>query len=170
MKTYNTKLAAFTILEMTIAMLVAAILIGMTYTAYGIVSRSYLSFIGKNKDMENAVQLDKLLKKDFFRASAISGDKHTIVLKTDSDKVTYTFNPDVITRTQGITDTFKVQIVSVGTSFENHPTDDNPTPVSQGLLDDLELTISCQDQNIPYHYHKQYSSVNLFQQYPDAIN
>jgi Tfp pilus assembly protein PilE len=166
----NTKLKAFTILEMAIAMLISALLIGIIYTAYALISKSYLTFIRKNKDMEIAIQLDKLLKKDFSKAVTISEDQHTILFKTDSSQLIYEFYPDFITRTQGITDTFKLQTESMHTSFEDKPMAEVPPENRQNLLDDLELTILLQNEKIPYHYHKQYSSVNLFTQTSDAIH
>ena len=166
----QTKLRAFTILEIIIAMLISAILVGMTYTAYTIISKSYLDFIIKNKQMETAIQLDRLLKKDFYSAKKISRDNDGIQLQTDSIPVTYVFNPDFITRTQLITDTFKVRMVTWSTSFESRPLGDIFPQDEQNQLDDLELHIIVQNEKIPYHYHKQYSSVNLFQEDPDAIH
>ena len=45
------RIKAFTIMEVTVTMLIAAILIGITYTTYSIVLKSYNSFTTKNADM-----------------------------------------------------------------------------------------------------------------------
>ncbi len=166
----QTKLKAFTIMEITITMLLAAIVISITYTAYTIISKSYIGFTNKNKDISTVVQLDKLLKKDFYKALAISRDNQKILFKTDSADIIYEFEPDMVTRTQGITDTFKIQTETMNTTFESQPLNDLPTTDTPNLLDDMEWKIILQNEKIPYHYHKQYSSVNLFQENPDANN
>ena len=163
-----TKLSAFTIMEITITMLLAAIVISITYTAYTIINGSYLVFTRKNNEMAQVVQLDRLLKKDFYKASSISRDYQKILFRMDSTDIIYEFRPDLVTRTQGITDTFKIQTEIINTSFESQPLPDLPTTDQPGLLDDMEWKIILQKEKIPYHYHKQYSSANLFQENSDA--
>ncbi|WP_090473753.1 hypothetical protein [Mucilaginibacter sp. OK268] len=156
-------------MEITITMLLAAIVISITYTAYTIISKSYLGFTNKNKEMTEAVQLDKLLKNDFYKASLISRDNQKILFRIDSTDIRYEFAPDRVTRTQGITDTFKIQTETMSTSFDHQPLQDDPQATDRpGLLDEMEWKIILQNQKIPYHYHKPYSSVNLFQENPDA--
>lgn len=156
-------------MEITITMLLAAIVISITFTAYLIVSRSYLGFTNKNKDMAMVVQLDQLLKRDFHKASSISRDKQKILFRVDSTDIIYEFEPDLVTRTQGITDTFKIQTETISATFENQPLNNELPPTDKlNLLDDLAWKIILQNEKIPYHYHKQYSSVNLFQETPDA--
>lgn len=157
-------------MEMIIAMMISALLIGTTYTAYVIISRSYLSYTRKNKEMAMVIQLDRLLQKDFSKAIAITREEGNIRFKTDSITILYTFNPDFITRTQGIRDTFAVQTELLNTTFEGQQSNVQPTDDSESLLDDLELTILLQKQKIPYHYHKIYSSTDLFQLQTDAVH
>ena len=54
----NNKLQAFTIMEVTIAMLLSAIVIGITYTVFSIVSRSYRSYTNKHEEMNRLLLLD----------------------------------------------------------------------------------------------------------------
>ena len=155
-------------MEITITMLLAAIVISITYTAYTIINGSYLVFTRKNDEMAQVVQLDRLLKKDFYQAASISRNNQKILFRTDSADISYEFGPGQVIRTQGITDTFKIQTEVMSTSFENQPLPDLPATDQPGLLDDMAWTIILQNEKIPYHYHKQYSSVNLFQENPDA--
>jgi Tfp pilus assembly protein PilE len=169
MKAAPTKLPAFTIMETMIVMIVAAILIGFTYTAYLLVSQSYMAFSAKNKALQTTLTLDKLLKKDFAQASLITRENHHLVFKTDSIVTDYAFLPDYITRTKGMTDTFYVKSMNLITGFENLQTDStaaDPPP----RVDDLQLTILLQKIKIPYHYHKLYSSENLFPSSTYAIH
>src|SRR4051812_28675357 len=99
---------AFTIIEVTIAMLISAIVIGISYTVYSIISRSYNSFNHKNEAMAVVVRLDELLQKDFDRSAYISKDTTGITFQGSNNVVNYNFNPDHIVRTGLVTDTFKV--------------------------------------------------------------
>jgi prepilin-type N-terminal cleavage/methylation domain-containing protein len=164
------KIKAFTIMEVTITMMIAAILMGITYTAYSIVSRSYLSFNTKNKDMAELEQLDGLLKKDFDRAEIILKEADGISIKHTDRTINYQFNPDYIIRTSGITDTFKIKTGEIATSFEGQPVNEANSSHEQNRLVQLDLSLLFQNEKIPYHYYKQYSSVNLIQRNPDAIH
>lgn len=164
------RIKAFTIMEVTVTMMVAAILMGITYTTYSIVSRSYLSFNTKNKDMAELELLDRLLKRDFDRGEVILKETDGIIIKNTDRMVTYEFSPDYITRNSGITDTFKVKTEGLSTSFEGQPVDETGLSGEQNRLDDLSFNLIFQNEKIPYHYYKQYSSVNLIQRNPDAVN
>jgi prepilin-type N-terminal cleavage/methylation domain-containing protein len=168
MNKYHVK--AFTIMEVTITMMIAAILIGITYTAYSIISKSYISFNTKNSDMAVLVQLDRLLKRDLDRAEIMLKDNDGISLKNDVHEIKYKFEPGFITRTDVRIDTFKVKTDLVSTFFEGQPVNETSADEEQNRLDELEFTLLFQNEKIPYHYHKQYSSVNLIQRNPDAIN
>src|ERR1700744_656096 len=111
------RVKAFTIMEVTITMLIAAILMGITYTTYIMVSKSYLSFNTKNTEMAEVELLDKLLKRDFDRADVIQKTTNGMVIINTGQTIQYVFNPDFITRTSGIADTFKVRTDSLNTLF-----------------------------------------------------
>jgi hypothetical protein len=149
-------------METILVMVVTAILVGFSYAAYLIVSQSYQSFTAKNKNMIMVLQLDKLLKKDFVQARLITLENRHLILQTDSVVTEYEFRSDYITRTKGLTDTFYVQTSPPAIAFEESPSDSTLTgPANK--VDDLQLTVLLQKQKIPYHYHKLYSSENLFQ-------
>src|ERR1700709_1903430 len=105
----NKRIKAFTILEVTITMLVAALVMGITYSAYAIIIKSYGAFNKKNQDMAVVVRLDEWLKKDFSRAEIILKDTAGIALNSPDRHIKYRFDPDVIIRTEIRSDTFKVK-------------------------------------------------------------
>ena len=123
----NKRIQAFTILEVTITMLIASVLIGFTYMAYSIVIKSYGSFNQKNQDMAVLVRLDEWLKKDFAHAEIIQKDTAGIVLNSAGHQIKYQFDPDFIVRAEFRTDTFKVKTATVTTSFEDQPVNDLST-------------------------------------------
>jgi hypothetical protein len=157
-------------MEVTITMLLAAILIGITYTTYTIISKSYLSFTRKNDDMAVVLLVDKLLKKDFSHAEIVLKDSSGVSFKGANRIIKYKFSPDYIVRISGRLDTFKVQTEVIKTAFEQQPAAEFSVIDEESRIDDLELTILLQNEKIPYHYHKQYSSFNLIQRNPDALN
>jgi Tfp pilus assembly protein PilE len=159
----NHKVPAFTIMELTIAMLISAIVIGMMYTAYTIVSHSYLSFADRNGGTSTLTVLDQRLNRDISKAEIISRDSNTVTLTSSKDTVSYHFLTNGIVRQKMLADTFKVNIVSFNTSFESDPVEGDQLPGQGKRIDDIRLVLLLDSQKIPYHYHKTYSSVNLFQ-------
>ncbi|HEY2582443.1 MAG TPA: hypothetical protein VGI43_11590 [Mucilaginibacter sp.] len=164
------RVKAFTILEVTITMLIAGLLIGITYMSYSIIVKSYHSFTLKNDEMTILVSLDHLLKRDFERAEIIVKDQDGIVLTSNDKVIKYKFKADYIIRSGAKIDTFKVQTQNVSTTFENVEISEVQETGEQNRIDELGFTILFQDQKIPYHYHKLYSSVNLIQRNPNAVN
>jgi Tfp pilus assembly protein PilE len=164
------KVKAFTIMEVTVAMLLAAIVIGITYTAYSIISQSYIAYHNKNEDMAGLVRLDELLKKDFSHADTISKVENGIVCKIDTACVNYEFQPEYIVRHSTIIDTFKLKTTEINMLFENQPiTEINNIP-EHNRLDEVNITVLFHDEKIPYYYHKQYSSASLAERNPNALN
>lgn len=166
----NHKVKAFTIIEVTITMVIAAILIAITYTSYSIVSKSYLSFNTKNDDMAVLERMDKLLKRDFMRAETIQRDSSGILFKNTNSIIQYEFNPDFIIRISGRSDTFKVKSDSLNMLFEGQPVSETDPSNEQRRLDGLEINVEFQNEKIPYHYHKQYSSSDLIKRNTNAIH
>ena|ERR1700748_99759 len=164
------KIKAFTIMEVTITMLIAAILMGIIYTAYSIISRSYQSFHIKNKEMAEVNQLDKLLKKDFDRAEIIEKTADGVMVINSGNTVIYEFRQEAILRTAVLTDTFKVKPDSLSALFEGQPLDEIRSSDESNRIDELSFSLLLQNEKIPYHYLKLYSSVNLIQRHADALH
>lgn len=164
------RLKAFTILEVTITMLIAGVLIGITYTSYSIVFKSYHSFTTKNEDMAVLINLDHLLKRDFEKADTILKDASGIVLTKDNQLIKYTFMSDFVVRTAARIDTFKVQTQDVNTSFESVPIVEIQATAEENRIDGLDFILIFQNEKVPCHYRKLYSSENLILRNPNAVN
>jgi hypothetical protein len=159
---------AFTILEITITMMISAILIGLTFTIYTIVSHSYRSFSDKNDDVLVMLTLDKLLKRDFLKAESVLRKGSAILIIGRTDTALYDFKPGYLVRTRGITDTFRVNYQQLDSRFEG--VSSNPSADSTVLQDELSFRIDYKDQAVPYHYFKHYSSETLLHNDPYAIH
>jgi prepilin-type N-terminal cleavage/methylation domain-containing protein len=161
---------AFTIIEVTIAMLISAIVIGITYAVFSVINQSYNSFNKKNEHMAEVLLLDKLLRKDFEHAVLIIKDTSGIAFQSPDKSVRYKFDTAYVVRIGQISDTFKVKTDTINASFENEIVNDPASSKEENRLDQLDLSIVLQNEKITYHYHKIYSSVNLINRTPDAVN
>jgi len=164
----KTKIEAFTILEVTITMLIAGIVISIAYTAYGIISKSFLEFKSKNEDMAMIANIDHLLKRDFDRADMIlSGNSGIELRQYGKSVIYYEFANAYIVRKSITTDTFKVVSRDVKMYFEhqamNSSEDMDTTDAGSNRIDELSFMIDYKDETISCHFYKQYSSVNLMQ-------
>ncbi len=157
-------------MEISIVMLISAIVIGIAYTAFNIINQSYRSFQHKNENIAVLIRLDELLKKDFSRANTISKTTNGIFVKTGPDSVIYEFERDFTVRTSTIIDTFKLNVQDVVTTFETSPITAISPVTEQNRIDELNFSILFENEKIPYYYHKQYSSANLIERNPNAIN
>lgn len=154
----NNRVPAFTLMEVTIAMLIAAIAIGITFTAYRIVSGSYIGFSKKQEELAGFVRLDKLLKQDFMAARNVLKSSDGMVLELEGGLIRYQIDPAFILRDQFSlrTDTFKLVVGKAGFSFENNDVEDGQ------LMDQFGFETVVQGQMVPLHYLKIYSAQDLF--------
>jgi Tfp pilus assembly protein PilE len=157
-------------MEVTITMMVAAILIGITYTSYSIIVKSYTSFTNKNNDMGELVTLDHLVNRDFDQAKIIKKDSVGFSFVKDSALVRYEFSADYIIRKAARIDTFKIKNRDVNASFENAPITELHDEANLNIIDALDFVLMYQKDTIGHHYHKTYSSENLIEKNPNAIN
>jgi len=164
------RVAAFTLMEVTIAMLISALVISMTYTIYIIVAHSFTAFNQKNNTIAMETRLDELLRKDFDHADRIEKTANGVALSNKNQTVTYTILPDAIVRTASITDTFKVTVLTSAITFENQ-TINSTTPAAEATrADDLEMAFATANDTLTGHYHKTYSSENLINRNAHALH
>ncbi len=158
-------------MEMTIAMLISAIVIGITYSAYQIISKSYFNFNNKNSDLEIVIRVDELLRKDFIKADDITFSNKTLTFKDSSQLIKYQFEPDYIIRYSAITDTFKMKTSNMFPLFETKPvlSPDDDQEKHQSL-DEFYFTTLLTKDSVAYHYHKHYSAVQLIKLTANAGN
>jgi hypothetical protein len=161
---------AFTIMEVTIAMLLASVVIGLTYATYNIVSKSYSLYNVKNDKLAELVRLDELIRRDFDKAATVERTANGFEMRSLNKLVTYGMENEFVIRKSVVVDTFKVNVQGMSTSFEGMNISEPFNDDKQNRIDELELILFYDDKKIPYHYHKQYSSVNLMQRYTDALN
>lgn len=154
----NKKIDAFTLMEVTIAMLIAAVVIATMFTAYRIVSGSYVGFSRKQSELADFIRLDKLLKQDFVAAKSIVKTPEGLAMQLEGGTVHYKVDPAFLLRDQFSlrTDTFKLVANHIGFSFENNIMGDGQ------VIDQFGFETVIQGELIPLHYLKIYSAQDLF--------
>lgn len=154
------RVAAYTILEMTIAMLLAAITIGITYTAFSMIGQSYKRFDKDNKEHASFVLVDKLLQKDIQGAVLVSSTLEGIDIRDSNGSISYKFTVDYILRDQYeiSRDTFHIPNRDMRVLFENEEIRTEGLPV-----DHIAFFVTLNSREFPLVYHKYYSSTELIQ-------
>lgn len=152
------KLPAFTLMEVTIAMLLSAISMMIAYTAYHLVSQSYLDYSSKQKHLAEFLSADRLLKMDILNGEKVLKSDDGLIIESERGVITYVFGEAYLLRNQFElrTDTFNLQVRIQDISFESMPVQDGE------LLDRVGLEMSLEGAELALVYRKQYSSVNLF--------
>ncbi len=173
---FKQTIPAFTIMEVTISMLVAAIVVAMTYSAYAIITRSWLGFTGKNRQMAVILRLDELLRRDFEKASFVKQEQGGIIIQGGEQPVHYQIGPEQVVRTGSITDTFEVTASPLKVYFEgmavSGTVEDSGQTASEtagtgaesnikACIDEVAFSVSLQNTVIPFHYKKKYSAESL---------
>lgn len=154
------RVAAYTILEMTIAMLLAAITIGITYTAFSMIGQSYKRFDKDNEEHASFVLVDKLIQKDIQGAVLVSSTLEGIDIKDSKGNISYIFTADYILRDQYQVsqDTFYIPNHDLSVFFENEEVTMEGRPV-----DHIAFFADLNSLQFPIVYHKQYSATELIQ-------
>jgi prepilin-type N-terminal cleavage/methylation domain-containing protein len=155
----NRKVASFTLIEVTIAMLIASVLISVTYTAYTIVAKLYIDFTAKQEKASMVTSLNKLMNMDFISAEKIIKTPDGFQVNSKIGKIHYTVTKDFVVRDQFAlrTDTFSISIPKEVYYFQKQQVE------SDGIIDEVRLSIFLSGYVIPLNCYKQYSSQNLFE-------
>ena len=156
------KLPAYTIMEMVIAMMIAAIVIGIAFTAFSIVSRAYSGYNQKNSKTAEALRLDKQLRRDIRHAETLLGNKDELLCTDSTHLISYAFRNDFVLRKEMVTDTFMVKNNELYFSFENESVSaDMLADKEKSRVDHISFRLELEKETIPYQYNKIYSSANL---------
>lgn len=145
-------------MEVTISMLIAAIAIAITYTAYHIVSTTYIGYTKKQDRVAAFAVADQLLRKDFFMADHIIKTADGLEFQSPQGNTKYRFLDTCILRNQYNlqTDTFRLKISTVNFSFENE------AAIEGAHVDQLNYSSILEGEPVSLRYHKTYSAQNLF--------
>ncbi|AZI24074.1 hypothetical protein EA772_01465 [Pedobacter sp. G11] len=153
------KLSAYTLMEITVAMLLSAIVISVCYTAYGLIDNYYQTFRLKNESHDQALALRHVLIKDFASHSIIIARNNGIELIGDSMAVGYVFEEDKVIREIKYlhTDTFHLSPSSWMMGF------DGQDRIAGDTINELDFFVQIdKGVEIPMNFRRVYSAVQLF--------
>ncbi|KIO77972.1 hypothetical protein TH53_05920 [Pedobacter lusitanus] len=153
------KVSAFTLMEVTVAMLISALVITICYTAYGLIQGYYLRFGEKNKTSAIVLDLKHVLERDFFKAVHIIRTEDGLSIEQDSLVIDYIFNDkQVLREIKSLhTDTFAMPVQQMKFSFEGREVNVADT------VDQVNLELQMdKDTKVPLQINKYYSSADLF--------
>lgn len=156
------RVKAYTIMELTVGMLIAALVITMAYTVFNIVALSFSEFTKKHDHLASLLRLDELLRRDMRISNDLRGNGNDLYMFVDTSIVHYSFVPKQVIRHALRTDTFDVNTDHVEMRFEKQLLQSEySNGDSLNRIDELSFMINDSKQTVPYHYHKIYSAVNL---------
>lgn len=156
------RVKAYTIMELTVGMLIAALVITMTYTVFNIVSLSFSEFTKKHDHLASLLRLDELLRRDMRISKDLRGSGNDLYIFVDTSVIHYSFVPKRVIRQALRTDTFNINSDHIEMRFEKQLLQSEySNGDSLKRIDEVSFLINDGKQSVPYHYHKIYSAVNL---------
>jgi len=152
-------------MEMVLAMMLAAIVIGMAYSAFTMFSRLYGSYHTKNLDHASVQVFREVLHADMDHAEFVFADETQLRFKAsgdDSRLLSYRLGPDYLIRnTAELQDTFKIKGLMQETLFEGKA-------VTTGIVDQILYRFEYTKTPMIISVHKKYTSADLFT-YRDSL-
>lgn len=156
----NRRISAFTLIELTVVMLISGFLFGIAYFSLQLFQNRYQHFSVETEKLMEIGRLTYLLNNDFNQAQVIIADREDIVFQMDSSTVHYQFLPEYSLRKQQsvVTDTF--WIVSEGKRMHLL----GKEKVSEtGLIDELEFGYTYHEEPYLFHFYKPYDAEVLME-------
>jgi len=153
------RIEAYTLMEIAVAMLLAALCISICYTAFGLIGNYFNAFEKKNSSVQTVLALNRAMHTDIDRSHYLLRTEDGIDARQDSLLVSYHFGNEMISReVQGLrTDSFTLTSSEMNCSFEGRD-------VSAGdTLDRLSFVLSLEKgAKVPLLFKKVYSAQDLF--------
>lgn len=155
------KASAYSLMELTVVLVLSGILFAMAYQALHFVQFTYTQFSAKNDNLTKNRMLMSRLKKDCLSADLITATEYEINCIGTGGTIVYKIMPLYIIRQQGATrDTFRLNNAVLRCHFgEQEIISLTPEPV-----DELSLVAEVQKTSVRFRITKRYGADQLFQQ------
>ena len=152
------RIKAFTVFELVLGMLLAAIVIGMAYYASSIFMRIYGSYSQGSYAQSELVLFKKVISKDVERAARVDFLNDELLLKDQQGDLilSYAFSSAYALRRGAAIDTFKLDNLRVKGTFEG-------ALQESGLTDVLVFNFSYADAPVTFLVRKHYAAKDLFE-------
>lgn len=160
------ELKAFTIIELTVAMLITGIVFIIGYYCYNIIATSFYNYKKSTEKIENTLSFRNLIEQDFQNSILINGDEHEIDFKYENYEVNYHLDDTFVVRTQeSLIDTFWVATDSIHITYisQNHKENYNSSSKSNHYIQDLLCKYSSTLGSYQLFLSKNYAAYDLLQ-------
>jgi Na+-transporting NADH:ubiquinone oxidoreductase subunit NqrC len=154
----KTKLAAFTMMELIVVMVLSGLIFSMAMLVINIIQEQGRHQERQHEEVLDVEQLSSLLKKDAYASTVIWVEKQQLFFEYDNHSITYHFNDKNICRsiitTSIHTDTFLLPSLSFKTSWQLQD-------VQIGRVDAMELKTKFFEQDFNLFIQKKYDYKTL---------
>lgn len=153
------RLKAFTLLEMTLAMVLTSLVVAMGYSATDIVQAQLTNFRSTQSKLVDVQRLYSELALDFDRAETVRLGDEQLIINLEKEHLTYRWETGTIYRVQQEQiDSFQLQLVDHECYFQQALVEQTAKPI-----DGLEMTLSLDGEAWNLRWEKQYSAATLMQ-------
>lgn len=153
------RIKAFTLLEVTIAMLITALAVGIMYSSYSLTTKLYAKYADRQRRQSSIAGFSSILNRDLLRCeSARIINNSEVELREPSGKlIAYRFLQDCILRSlhDSRSDTFKLAENKVQYFFAERPLHDND------FFDQMLLSARVDSIWVDFSFSKMYSSEQI---------
>ncbi|HET6227841.1 MAG TPA: prepilin-type N-terminal cleavage/methylation domain-containing protein [Bacteroidia bacterium] len=149
------KLAAFTLIELLIGMLISSIVITFGYLAYRFTNEQYLGYKQIKEQLVEVSQFNTVFSEDLRRAEIVSSTANTIEMYYKQiPALDYEFAADyVVRKANALTDTFNIAAVRIEQQFV--------FPEERVFLQHLSFEATILKETEQFNFTKAYSSETI---------
>jgi hypothetical protein len=149
------KMKAFTLMELTIGMIIGSLIVAACYSGYQIIAKQYRDY-KKNKDLvQEAIIFQFSLNTDFKEFQKVFLLENNLFFSNDSAQINYIIEPDYVLRKEKETlDTFLFPITEIAAVY----VEDNNNST---YLKELSFQLKNLDEETTFHFQKEYSAETL---------
>lgn len=152
----NAKLKSVTVIELAIALLISAIVIGIAYNSMDIFHRLYARFLFNNEDNHQLMDFKRVFRNDLEKAEMLFRQGSSVLLfENDKHTISYEWFEDYILR-QNIsssTDTFYVHSSIINSEFNGISASGQELPI-----DKIYLEFYKSSESINFVFVKKYAA------------
>ena len=152
------KIRAYTLMEITVAMLLVAVCMSICYAGYGLIEAYFKEFQKKNAITQDILALNNTMDRDFLKASYLIRTADGIKLQYPAHQIFYHFGENAVLRTVSElrTDSFHLRPADIRFQFKGKEANEQDT------VDQVIFYLDTDGQpKIPVTKRKLYSAQDL---------
>lgn len=148
------RIAAFTIMEMIIVMLLSSVVFTIAFKSFEIISKHYISYKKNVDEIGDYSLLDRLISTNCLQCKRLEKTADGVLFIYETGRISYVFSQDYILRAQaGILDTFFIEAVSHKVSYLG-----KEVLEENMLIDEVNIEGLVKGEVRKFNYSKQYAA------------